>query len=430
MDTRIQQRTAIAIIGATFFVFGFVTWLNGPLITFVKLAFTLTDVEAFLVPLVFYMSYLIWALPAAALLRRTGMKRGMTAGLMIVAVGTALFGQFATMRLFPGALGGLFVIGGGLALLQTAANPYISIIGPIEGAAQRIAIMGICNKAAGMIAPIVFGVLVMHGVDDLATRAGALRGSEREALLTAFAARVHLPYLAMAVVLAVAAISVLRSPLPELSGGEEADGQGERQSLSEFPHLWLGVLCLFLYMGAEVMAGDAIGTYGREFGLPLERTSFFTSLTLGAMLLGYICGLIAIPRFVSQQRYLAFSAIAGLVATIGAFLTRDYTSVAFVAALGFANAMMWPAIFPLSIQGLGRKTEAGSALLIMAICGGAIVPQLFVLLKHLIDFQLAFAVLMVPSYLYIWFFATRGYCVRTKKTVAAPASGVEPITLR
>lgn len=403
-------RSTAALIGAMFFIFGFVTWLNGPLIAFVKLAFTLGDVEAFLVPMVFYASYFFLALPAAMILRRTGMKRGMALGLLIMAIGAALFGQFATMRVFGGALFGLFVIGAGLALLQTAANPYISIVGPIESAAQRIAVMGICNKGAGILAPIVFGLLVMRGVGDLgATAAATPDPAAREALLDTFAQKIHGPYLAMAALLALLAFGVLRSPLPELSGGEgRPDGPRDARGLLAFPHLWLGVLCLFLYVGVEVMAGDAIGTYGASFGLPVTQTAYFTSLTLAGMLAGYVLGLAIVPRVVSQERYLAISAVLGIAFVVGAYLTHGYVSVAFVAALGFANAMMWPAIFPLAIRGLGRHTETGSAVMIMAICGGAIVPQLFAVLKQHHDFQLVFLLLMAPAYCYILFFATVG----------------------
>ncbi|TPG20145.1 glucose/galactose MFS transporter [Sphingomonas koreensis] len=399
-------KTAVVLIGGMFFIFGFVTWLNGPLISFVKLAFALSDVEAFLVPMAFYMSYFFLALPAAAILRRTGMKRGMALGLLVMALGAVLFGQFATMRLFGGALAGLFVIGAGLALLQTAANPYISIVGPIDSAAQRIAVMGICNKGAGIIAPLVFGLLVMRGVGDFGAQvAAAPDAATRDALLTTFAHQVHWPYLGMAALLAMLALGVLYSPLPELVPDDDEASAADGRSLLAFPQLWLGVLCLFLYMGAEVMAGDAIGTYGAGFGLPISQTAYFTSLTLAGMLIGYICGLVLIPRFVSQERYLAISAILGVVFVIGAFFTRDYLSIAFVAALGFANAMMWPAIFPLAIRGLGRHTETGSALLVMAICGGAIFPQLFALLKQHHSFQLVFLALMAPVYCYILFFA-------------------------
>ncbi|WP_368563409.1 sugar MFS transporter [Pseudoxanthomonas sp. UTMC 1351] len=415
---------SIAIIGALFFIIGFFTWINGPLITFVRLAFDLNEVNAFLVLMVFYLSYFFLALPAAALLKVTGMKKGLAASLFVMAIGAALFGEFSTQRWYPGALGGLFVIGGGLALLQTAVNPYISILGPIESGAQRIAVMGICNKVAGMLAPLVLGAVVLHGIGDLSTQVGAADPATKAALLNEFAAKIHTPYLVMAGVLVVLSIAILFSPLPELKPSEvnaerSAGGAAAgRRSVFQFPHLWLGVLCLFVYVGVEVLAGDAIGTYGNGFGLPLDETKFFTSFTLGAMLCGYVAGLIAIPRFISQERYLSVSAVLGLLFAIGALLTQGYVSVGFVAALGFANAMMWPAIWPLTIKGLGRFTETGSALLVMGIAGGAIIPQLFAVLKQHYDFQWVFAALTVPCYLYILFYALYGHRVGTADKTA------------
>ncbi|KAF1712131.1 glucose/galactose MFS transporter [Pseudoxanthomonas kalamensis DSM 18571] len=411
--TASRTTTSIAIIGALFFIFGFVTWLNGPLITFSQLAFDLDEVNAFLVLMAFFLSYFFLAIPSSWILKATGMKKGIAVGLFVMAIGAVLFGQFATQRWYPGALGGLFVIGGGLAVLQTAANPYISILGPIESAAQRIAVMGICNKLAGAIAPFVIGALVMHGIGDLSAQVAAADEATKQQLLDGFAARIHLPYLVMAGLLALLAVGVLFSPLPEIKA-EEVNASGDRQgrsSLFRYPHLWLGALCIFTYVGVEVMAGDAIGTYGRAFGLPLDQTKFFTSFTLIAMLVGYLVGLVVIPRFVSQERYLKWSAMLGVLLAVGAFLTHGYVSVGFVAALGFANAMMWPAIFPLAIKGLGRFTELGSAIMVMGIVGGAIIPRLFAVLKQHYDFQWVFLLLMVPCYLYILFFATRGHRV-------------------
>jgi len=401
-------------IGVLFFIFGFVTWLNGPLITFVKLAFDLDDVNAFLVPMAFYLSYFFLALPASAILRRTGMKRGMALGLLVMAAGAVLFGQFTTMRYYPGALTGLFVIGAGLSLLQTASNPYISIVGPIESAAQRIAFMGICNKFAGLLAPIVFGALVLNGLDDFDARVKAAPSLEaRTALLDAFAGQVHLPYMIMAGLLALLALWIARSTLPEIEAhavnAPAAQDAADARSIFSFPHLWLGVACLFLYVGVEVMAGDAIGVYGAGFGLPLDATRLFTSYTLAAMLVGYVAGLLLIPRVVSQERYLAFSAALGLLLTLSASATTGYTSVALIAALGFANAMMWPAIFPLAIKGLGRHTETGSALLIMAIAGGALMPYAFAVLKQYVDFQLAYLAIAAPAYLFILFYGAMGH---------------------
>ena len=407
---------SVLTIGLLFFIFGFVTWLNGPLITFVKLAFDLDDVNAFLVPMAFYLSYFFLALPASWILKRTGMKKGMSLGLFVMAAGALAFGQFATMRIYPGALTGLFVIGAGLALLQTAVNPYISILGPIESAAQRIAVMGICNKAAGILAPLAIGALVLRGIGDLADKVAQADEATKQVLLNEFAAKIHMPYLAMGGLLALLALWVLRSSLPEIDAGKanaERTATGGN-SILRFPHLWLGVLCLFLYVGVEVMAGDAIGTYGQGFRLPLDQTKFFTAFTLAAMLLGYLIGLVTIPRLISQERFLALSAVLGVLFSIGAYTSSGYVSVGFVAALGLANAMMWPAIFPLAIRGLGRFTELGSALLVMGIAGGAVIPQIFAHLKSHYDFQAVFCAVMLPCYLYIFYYAVRGYAARAR----------------
>jgi len=406
---------SVAIVAGLFFILGFFTWINGPLISFVQVAFEVSEMSAFLVLMVFYLSYFFLAMPSAWVLRRTGMKKGLALSLVVMALGTVAFGQFATLRLFPGVLACLFVLGGGMALLQTSVNPYISILGPIDTAARRIALMGICNKLAGVLAPLLLGALVLHGMDDLAEAVQAADAITGDALLGEFAGSIRSFYQAMCVILLLAALGIWFSPLPEIRADEanasaDAAGRKERSSIFQFPHLWLGVIGLFLYVGVEVMAGDAIGTYGNAFGLPLDETRFFTSFTLFAMLLGYLAGLALIPRFISQERYLAVSAGLGVVFTLAALLTRDYVSVAFVAALGFANAMMWPAIFPLAIRGLGRFTQLGSALLVMGIAGGAIIPQLFALLKNAAPehFQGIFAALMVPCYLYIGYFALRG----------------------
>jgi glucose/galactose transporter len=312
--------------------------------------------------------------------------------------------------------------------LQTAINPYVSILGPIDGAARRIALMGICNKAAGIAAPLVIGALVLRGVGDLATSLEGATGPAREALLNSFAAKIHLPYLGMAVILLVVAAGILRSPLPDLKASDVnassvPAGGADARSVFSYPHLWLGVLCLFVYVGVEVMAGDAIGAYGRAFGLPLDQTKFFTAFTLAAMLLGYLAGLVFTPKIVSQDTYLRASALLGLVLVGGALITKGYVSVGFVACLGFANAMMWPAIFPLAIRGLGKATETGSALLVMGIVGGAIIPQAFAVLKQHYDFQVVFAALMAPCYLYILYYAWIG-CRARPSDPPMPAAGI------
>lgn len=404
-----KSNTPIIIIGILFFIFGFVTWLNGPLITYVKLAFGLdTDSKAFLVTTAFYMAYFFLALPSSRILEKTGMKKGMAIGLLVMAVGTFIFGQFATGRNYPVSLAGLFVIGSGLSLLQTASNPYVSILGPIESAARRISIMGICNKVAGIISPILLSLFVLKDINLLEEKVNTAPDPQtKDSILNEFASNVYLPYMVMALVLVLLALWIFRSPLPEIRASEvnkqpPGDGKGlEKKTIFQFPHLWLGAVCIFFYVGAEVMAGDAIGTYGKGFDIPSDETKYYTSFTLAAMLVGYIIGLLTIPKYLSQQKALRYSAIAGIIFTVAAFLTKGYVSVAFVAALGLANALMWPAIFPLAINGLGRFTEKGSALLIMGIAGGAIIPKLFASLKEDYHFQTVFIAIMIPCYLYI-----------------------------
>lgn len=417
MQSKQNNNSAIVIIGILFFVFGFVTWLNGPLITFVKLAFNLdTDSKAFLVTTAFYMAYFFLAFPSSWVLEKTGMKKGMAMALLVMAFGTFLFGQFATHRNYSMSLLGLFIIGSGLSLLQTASNPYISIIGPIESAAQRISIVGICNKVAGIISPIILSAFVLKGIDELESKVNAETNAQaKDAILSDFASKIYVPYLVMAVLLILLGIWILKSSLPEIKAAEvnvqtaSADDTKEKTSLFQFPHLVLGAVCIFFYVGAEVMAGDAIGTYGKGFGISTDYTKYFTSITLGAMLLGYVVGLFTIPKYLSQQLALKISAILGIIFTVAAYFTSGFVSVGFVAALGLANALMWPAIFPLAISGLGKFTEKGSALLIMGIAGGALIPKAFASLKETYNFQLAFSGLMIPCYLYILYYAMKGY---------------------
>lgn len=405
------------IIGILFFIFGFVTWLNGPLITFVKLAFSLnTDSEAFLVTTAFYLAYFFLALPSSWIMEKTGMKKGMALGLFVMAIGTFIFGTFATQRNYAISLVGLFVIGSGLSLLQTASNPYISIIGPIESAAKRISIMGICNKIAGILSPIVLGALVLEGIDKLEeTVKNAPTVEARELILNEFAGKIYMPYMIMAVILVLLAIWIIKSPLPEIKASEvnatpdDSELSKNKKSVLQFPHLLLGALCIFLYVSVEVMAGDAIGTYGNGFNIPADQTKYFTSLTLVAMLVGYVLGLATIPKIISQQTALKFSAISGVIFTVATLFTTGYIAVGFVAALGLANALMWPAIFPLAIDGLGKFTEKGSAILIMGIAGGAIIPKIFASLKDEYDFQWVFFALMLPCYLYILYYSVSGY---------------------
>ncbi|WP_321931086.1 sugar MFS transporter [Paraburkholderia guartelaensis] len=402
-------------IGMLYFVTGAFSWLNGPLTVFVKLAFGLDDAQALLITVVFYIPYFVFALPYAAALKRIGMKRGMAAGLGVMSIGALSFSRFVGVHSYPGVLASLLVIGTGLSLMQTAYNPYVSILGPIDSAARRVATMGICNKTAGILARYVFGALVMSGVGEFVNQVKAApTAAHADVLLNAFAARLHGPYLALAAILAVLAVFIAVSSLPDIKPSEvnfATRNSHSARSIFSFPHLWLGVLCIFTYIGAEVLAGDAIGLSGQSLNLPLDETGHFTSYTMSAMLVGYLVGLVLVPRFISQQRYLVASALVGVLLSVGAYASHGYASIAFIAALGFAHAMMWPAIFSLAIKGLGRFTETGSALLIMGIVGGAVMPQLFAHLKRVYDFQFVYMALTVSCYLYIMYYGFHGHMV-------------------
>jgi glucose/galactose transporter len=417
---------SITIIGILFFVFGFVTWLNGTLIPFLRIACELNVSQALLVTFAFYMAYFFLSIPSSFILTKTGFKNGMALGLLVMAAGSLIFIPAANARNFGLFLTGLFVQGAGLSLLQTASNPYISVIGPIESAAKRISIMGICNKVAGAISPLVLSTIVLKNAESLEKQiATATDPAQKALLLDSLASRVVGPYIVIAIVLVLLAFMIKRSTLPEIDtdGADvKTAGAATRTSVFQYPYLLLGVLCIFLYVGVEVMAGDVIGTYGSQLGMSLDKTKYFTSFTLAAMLVGYVVGILTIPKIMSQDKALRISAILGVIFTLGAFLTDGNLAVTFIALLGLANALMWPAIFPLAIDKLGKFTKIGSALLVMGIAGGAVVPQIYsglfnkdgllgFLHSNSIDFREAFLYCMLPCYLYILYFALAGHKV-------------------
>lgn len=333
-------------------------------------------------------------------------------GLVVMAAGAFLFIPAAQSRTYSLFLTGLFIIGTGLSLLQTASNPYITIAGPIESAARRISIMGICNKVAGVLAPIIMGAIILADAATLETDLKVLDEAARIIKLNELASRVITPYTLMGIALLVLALLVQFSPLPEIEKQQEADADVQdsagKTSVFQFPNLVLGVIALFLYVGVEVIAGDTIAVYGQSQGINLQQAKVFGSYTLSAMVAGYLLGIFLIPKYISQSRALALSAVTGIVFTVAAVITSGFTSVLFIALLGLANALVWPAIWPLAIDGLGRFTKTGSALLIMAIAGGAILPLVWGKLSEVpgVGQQQAYW-LMVPCYVFIFWYSIK-----------------------
>ncbi len=413
--TPVQKKSGISpiiIIGVLFFVFGFITWLNSVLVPYLKIACQLTNLESYLVATAFYIAYLVMAAPSAMVLKKFGFKNGMAIGLVIIAIGALVFIPAALTRTYAFFLAGLFVQGMGLAILQTASNPYVVVLGPAESAAKRISIMGVFNKSAGAIAPIALGVVALKNVDQLKAKLATMSAAEKVPLLNELASRVIVPYICIMVALVILAILTYRSTLPEIDTEHEDEStalaNSGKTSVFQFPNLVLGIIALFLYVGAEVLAGDSIISYGSAQNIPLSTAKFFATLTMISMLVGYGIGILCIPKYITQQKALVVSAILGFIFSILALITHGYASVFCIALLGLANALMWPAIWPLALNGLGKFTKIASSLLVMGISGAAVIPPLYGHFVDLYSAQSAYLILL-PIYLFILYYAAWGH---------------------
>ena len=396
----------IIVLGILFFIFGFITWVNGILIPYLKIACELkTDFQSYMVAFAFFIAYTVMAIPSSYVLKWVCYKKGMS-------LGAFLFVPAANTRNFDLFLIGLFIIGTGLALLQTASNPYATILGPIESAARRISIMGICSKVGGILALLILGYIALDNVDALEMSLKTMDMDAKNNTLNELAHRVVLPYITIGSVLIALAIAILFSGLPDIDDVDQSETanfvNSEKSSVFQFPSLVLGVVALFFYVGAEVIAGDTIISYGKSLGIGLAIAKYFTQGTLACMVLGYFVGVIVIPKYISQSSALKICTWLGLFFTIGAICSSSYVSITFIALLGLANSLMWPAIFPLAIEGLGKFTKVGSAMLIMAIAGGALLPLIYGKFADVLSPQKAYFIL-IPCYLFILYYATMGH---------------------
>jgi FHS family L-fucose permease-like MFS transporter len=430
---------SMLIIGTLFFIFGFITWLNGALIPFLQIVCELSEIESLFVAFSFYISYVVMAMPMARVIEKTGYKNAMSLGLVLIALGCLLFIVAAQNRTFMLFLAAQFIVGAGLTLLQTASNPYLVKMGPHESAAVRISVMGLLNKGAGILAPMVFTVLVLGDFSGVSAKSiEQLPELDKITLIDSLSGALIWPYFGMAITLCLLAILLKLSSLPELnmtdSSMETVTDQPKvgRLTVWQYPNLYLGVITLFFYVGVEVIAGDTIGLLGSKMGVanPMSLTSY----TMAFMVIGYLCGLIVIPRFLSQEKALSVSAVIGLVLSLLIVFSVPIATgvsyylwhwsglpllpniITYIAALGFANAIVWPAVWPMALKGLGQYTERGSALLIMAIAGGAILPIIYGLLSGLIGGQSAYW-MMLPCYLFILFYALKGHKIAPRAHV-------------
>jgi glucose/galactose transporter len=351
----------------------------------------------------------------------------MTAGLVIMALGTIIFVPAALTRTYGLFLTGLFIQGAGMALLQTASNPYVTIIGPIESAARRISIMGICNGVAGVLAPAILGFITLKGADEIVQKITSMTPVQKNVELDALASRVIVPYILIMIALLLLAVFMYFSNLPDIDTEEENamvdSGGSDKTSIFQFPHLLLGVFTIFLYTGVEVIAGNTIISYGVFLNIPIATAKFFSSFTIFAMLVGYVIGIIAIPKYLKQNSALILSSLLGLVFVLMALLTNGFLSVMFIALLGLANSLMWPSIWPLAINELGRFTKIGSSMMVMAISGAAVIPLIYGWFADKSTPHTAYLI-VIPIYLFVLYYATYGHKVRKQSVPILIKTGI------
>lgn len=420
---------AIAIVGMMFFIFGFVSWVNAILIPYFRIACELTNFQSYLVTFAFYIAYLVMSIPASFVLKRAGFKKGIMYGFFCMATGAMLFVPAALIRTYWVFLIGLFSIGTGLTILQAAANPYITIVGPIESAAKRISIMGICNKFAGIIAPLIFAAIILKSSDGVIfeqLNAGAFSEAEKDVVLDGLIRRVIWPYSILSIFLFAVGIFIRYSVLPEINQEEEnkeveTDDGKSHTSILQFPYLLMGAVAMFLHVGTQVIAIDTIIGYANSMHMDLLEAKVFPSYTLTATICGYIMGIILIPKYLSQKRAFQICCTLGLIFSLGVVLSNMQVyfwghdanfSIWFLVLLGFPNSLIYAGIWPLSIRGLGRFTKIGSSLLIMGLCGNAILPLIYGHFADLFSVKQAYWVL-IPCYVYLMFFSLYGHKIES-----------------
>lgn len=427
-----QYFISLTILAGMFFIFGFVSWVNSILIPYFRIACELTHFESYFVAFAFYIAYFVMAIPSGILLKKVGFKRGIMYGFMLTALGAFLFVPAALVRQFEIFLIGLFSIGTGLAILQTAANPYVTIIGPIESAARRISIMGICNKFAGIISPLIFAALILKADDSelfSLIESGTLDAITKSAMLDELIQRVIVPYAILGGLLVLAGIGIRYSILPEINTDEQnatdekENGHNSKKSIFDFPYLILGALAIFFHVGTQVIAIDTIINYANSMGIDLLEAKVFPSYTLACTMIGYVLGILIIPKYISQTKALIICTILGLLLSFGVvfadfnvtlFGHQANISIFLLCALGFPNALIYAGIWPLSIHGLGKFTKTGSSLLIMGLCGNAILPLIYGYFAEVYDLRIGYWIL-IPCFLYLIFFATKGHKINSWK---------------
>jgi len=389
-----------------------VTWANSILVPYLKIACELSNFQSYLVTFAFYVAYFVMAIPSSIILNKTGYKNGIVLGLLTCAIGAALFIPAASFRVYWLFLIALYVVGTGLAVLQTAANPYITLLGSPEGAASRINIMGVASSVAGMSAPHIFGSIMLENADEIQNQAVQLTGTLKIALLDDLSQRVIIPYTILAIVLLILTTMIYFSGLPDIEKENKTD-LVNKQDFWKHKHLVLGVIAIFCYVGLEVLSIDSLVNYAASQGVKLENAKEFPRNCILAMLIGRFLGIFVMGKKLSSQNALAFTSIAGIVLVVAAIMLNGLASIWCIVLLGFFHSIMWSAIFPLAIAELGDYTKRASSYLIMAIVGGALIPPLYGKTADLLSNNLQISYLiMIPFYLFLFYYGWKGYVVK------------------
>ena len=398
----------LAIVGTLFFLLGFSLGINGLLIPFLKKAFSLSHAESYLVLTATFSAFVVFGYPAGVLIQRMGYRRGIVLSFIFFALGLYLFVPSARLESFPLFLLASFICGTGNTLLQAAINPYITILGPVESAAKRMCIMTICNRSGWAVAPVFLAIFI--DITQMSVQLSDL----------------FLPFYIIAGIFILLGIFTWFAPLPEINavGEDEKDVSAEsaqvrefvasKKSVFRFPHLLLGVIALFFYVGIDTLVLVTPVDFAETIGL--HNPEHYTLYSVVAISTGCILGILLIPRYMSQLTGLRIGTIAGLVFSMLIPLLPAKIAIYVVPMIGFSTCLVWGAVWPLAISNLGKYTKIGSSILVSAIVGGAVLPLIFGYLKDLTGNMQQAYWLFFPSILFIVFYAFTGYRLGIKKT--------------
>ena len=433
MTNHLSRRNFIismAILAFMYFVFGFVSWINAILIPYFKIVCELdTHVKAMLVAFAFYIAYLVMSPPAGFLLKKVGFKRGIMIGFFLLATGAFIFVPAAMTRIYGVFLTGLFTMGSGLAILQTAANPYVTIIGPADRTVSRMSICGVFNKFAGIVSPLIFSAIILKVSDkSLLEALPTMSVIEKSAALDELTLRMMIPYACLGALLIGVGLFIRYSALPEINTEKEsqevAESHGGKTSIFQFPYLILGGVAILTHVGTQVIAIDTIIGYASSMGMDLISAKRLPTYTLTATMTGYLFGIFCIPRLISQTNALRVCTITGLVFSLcilfvpGQMMYHGHeisVSIWFIALLGLPNALIYAGIWSLAIRNLGRFTKTGSSILVMGLVGNAILPMIWGYYADTIGARAAYWVLL-PCFVYIVFYAFYGHKIMSWKS--------------